>query len=759
MRTRFPQDEVRVRRPWTAAGTLVTATIFYVAAMLAGNTTAVSFAAEPSTRLTAIVPAEVVAFVAGYCVECHGANKPEANLPLHALSPHPTQQAEFEVWSSMLDRIESGEMPPADAKQPAITDRAQAVGKIRELLRQAGVPGIDDLRLASAKGNQIDHALLFSSRPASSAGTPTRLWRLTGQAYEEFIQQKNAQFKLGIRDYGEHRIKSPWSFTPQRDFADYASAHKIGEAEIEFHLRNATQLAQAMVKRFADRRPSPGYAEWIEELNVVLKAREKSSPEQVAAATTATFVKLLGREPSEKERDRFHGFLTKNLQSLDAEQAVEQFLIAVLFLPEVTYQIEVLPAGAKREMLAPQHLARSLAFALTDRGPDEALAHAATEGRLSTRDDVGKQVARMLADPSISKSRILRFFQEYFGHHAAPEVFKDEVTLKDYGIGDKNGWHPNYFVSDADRLIEWVLAADKNVLSELLTTPKTFALTLAPKQRDKQAEGTRQAKERTPEKPWQKHEQTTLDIYELTIPSRVDWAHDRPFEMPAEHRMGILTHPGWLVAQSGNFDNHAIHRGRWIREKLLGGRIPDVPVTVNAMLPDEPHRSLRDRMQVTREEYCWKCHRRMDPLGLPFEQFDHFGRYRTQEQVVDVEATKTKANLNQDGKPRRTIYKQVPLDTSGHVEHSGDEQLDGPVGDPFELIRKLAESEHVQQVFVRHVFRFFMGRNETLADGPTLVAAHRAYVDGGGSMNALITSLLTSDSFLYRVRYREGEKP
>jgi hypothetical protein len=43
-----------------------------------------------------------------------------------------------------------------------------------------------------------------------------------------------------------------------------------------------------------------------------------------------------------------------------------------------------------------------------------------------------------------------------------------------------------------------------------------------------------------------------------------------------------------------------------------------------------------------------------------------------------------------------------------------------------------------------------MGRNETLADSPTLMAADRAYVESGGSMKALMTSLLTSDSFLYR---------
>jgi hypothetical protein len=43
-----------------------------------------------------------------------------------------------------------------------------------------------------------------------------------------------------------------------------------------------------------------------------------------------------------------------------------------------------------------------------------------------------------------------------------------------------------------------------------------------------------------------------------------------------------------------------------------------------------------------------------------------------------------------------------------------------------------------------------MGRNETVEDGPVLVAAHRAYRDNGGSLSALLTSLLTSDSFLYR---------
>ena len=93
-----------------------------------------------------------------------------------------------------------------------------------------------------------------------------------------------------------------------------------------------------------------------------------------------------------------------------------------------------------------------------------------------------------------------------------------------------------------------------------------------------------------------------------------------------------------------------------------------------------------------------------------------------------------------------------PVDASGEIIDSGDPTLDGPVENALELIERLAASERAEQVFVRHAFRFWMGRNETLHDGPILRAAHRAYRDSGGSMNALLVSLLTSDAFLFRTR-------
>lgn len=111
----------------------------------------------------------------------------------------------------------------------------------------------------------------------------------------------------------------------------------------------------------------------------------------------------------------------------------------------------------------------------------------------------------------------------------------------------------------------------------------------------------------------------------------------------------------------------------------------------------------------------------MNPLGLPLERFNDFGRYRRNE--LGTSAV-----------------------TRGAITRSGDPVLDGEVNDPFEMIERLANSRRVEQVFVRHVFRFFMGRNETLGDAKTLQDAHKAYFDSNGSMKTLVVSLLSSDS-------------
>jgi hypothetical protein len=244
----------------------------------------------------------------------------------------------------------------------------------------------------------------------------------------------------------------------------------------------------------------------------------------------------------------------------------------------------------------------------------------------------------------------------------------------------------------------------------------------------------------------------------------IDWrTWDYPARQPAKipNRKGILTHPAWLLAHAQNLETDPIHRGKWVREKLLAGTIPDVPITVDAVIPPDHTKTMRQRMEDrTGAEACWRCHERMDPLGFPFELYDDFGRYRLKEFLEHPDNLIKKAPAPYGPIEELTfgamlpVYKSLPVDPRGELSGTGDSKLDGEVKDSFDLIDRLAKSQKVRQSIIRHAFRFFMGRNETLSDSKTLIDAEKAYLDSKGSFDEVIVSLLTSDSFIYRKPHR-----
>jgi hypothetical protein len=243
---------------------------------------------------------------------------------------------------------------------------------------------------------------------------------------------------------------------------------------------------------------------------------------------------------------------------------------------------------------------------------------------------------------------------------------------------------------------------------------------------------------------------------QVTTYWNLDWkTWDYPTHQPAKipHRKGILTHPAWLIAHAQNLETDPIHRGKWIQEKLLAGTIPDVPITVDAVIPPDHNKTLRQRMEKrTGDAYCWRCHQKMDPLGFPFEMYDDFGRFRTEENLEHPdnllkEAKREETNYFRASLP---IYKTLPVDARGVLKGTGDSKLDGNVKDAFDLIDRLSKSDKVRQSIIRHAFRYFLGRNETLDDSKALMDADRAYLMSNGSFDEVIISLLTSDSFIYR---------
>jgi mono/diheme cytochrome c family protein len=231
-----------------------------------------------------------------------------------------------------------------------------------------------------------------------------------------------------------------------------------------------------------------------------------------------------------------------------------------------------------------------------------------------------------------------------------------------------------------------------------------------------------------------------------------NWDYQTTQPAKVANRKGMLTHPAWLIAHAQNTETDPVIRGKWVREKLLAGTIPDVPITVDAVIPEDHHKTLRDRLvSATETSYCWKCHELMNPLGYAFEGYDDFGRFRREESLEYpdnlINKSPDKGNHLTD---TRDVYKALPVHSTGYLRGTGDDSLDGEVKDAMDLAERLGKSRRVRQSIIRHAFRYFTGRNENLSDSRTLIDAEQAYIDSSGSFDAVIVSLLTSDSFIYR---------
>jgi hypothetical protein len=191
-----------------------------------------------------------------------------------------------------------------------------------------------------------------------------------------------------------------------------------------------------------------------------------------------------------------------------------------------------------------------------------------------------------------------------------------------------------------------------------------------------------------------------------------------------DERRGILLQPAWLASFARTGETDPIHRGRFVSESLLCRPIPPIPIELDPLLPDLPGATMRERLEEHTQEPCVGCHQLMDPIGLSLEAFDHVGRFRTEE-------------LGR------------PVDVSGELTSAGSRsgELDGG----RDLVERLAASEVVRECFVRHAFRYWLGRDEREGDGCALVAARDAY-EAEGSYRDLVRGIFLSRAFLWRER-------
>lgn len=635
--------------------------------------------------------------LAKYCVQCHGPEGEEAGLTLHTIDPNLLRGRQYETWRIVDEQLRFQDMPPKDAEQPSAEERAAVLRWIRQELHKTQLPGVvtDDKLLLPQFGNYVDHQYLFNERLSRVTPAPPRIWRLRPEIYD-----------VRMPRLGEHisGLANGLNVFDGAEFKDYAAPFFLDEAAATPLLGNAKKIAERLV---SPQSKDKAFKELVDDAGPPDEAK-------VAVAIDLAFRKAVGRGATDEERQRFGAFFAKAAKIGGHKTAAKAMLAAVLLQPEVLYREELgdgRPDSFGRVRLTQAEIAIALSYALANEPIKEFVA-AAEAGQLADASQVAELVDEQLRDDSLLQGknpRMLEFFRQYFNYPFAGEVFKDNPEGSTH--------ESKLLISDLEATLFDILRVDRQVLRNLLTT-REFYVNANYKQEQKTREILLQATD--PRK------QNYPTVYGLPL----DWKWSlaaQPVKFRADERAGVLTHPAWLAAWSGNFENHPVQRGKWIRTHLLGGTVPDVPIGVDARVPEVEHKTFRARLAMaTSASECWRCHQKMDPLGVTLERYDHYGRY----QRLDA---------------------GQPVDASGAITRTGVAELDGrKVSGPTELMEILGNSEYVEQVFVRHVFRYFMGRNETLGDANTLQDAHKAYRESDGSFRQLVASLLVSESFLLR---------
>jgi mono/diheme cytochrome c family protein len=277
--------------------------------------------------------------------------------------------------------------------------------------------------------------------------------------------------------------------------------------------------------------------------------------------------------------------------------AYQVALLGVLTSRNFTYLVEgeALPRG----QLTDFELASRLSYLLWSSMPDRALFDAARNGKLAVDGDgLAAQVDRMLEDPKID-----RFIDDF------PRQW---LQLHRLGMFPPDGkLYPDYDVWLEASMREEVVHYFREVFANNLPLDSFIA------------------------SEWTMANPRLCDFYGLPEPRTSGF--QRVSLLPEHHRGGLLTTGAILGLTSDGTRHRPVHRGVWVSEAIFGKTPPPPPANVDPIEPsppDSPKATIRQKLEAhAQNANCAACHRKIDPLGLAFDQYDAIGQWRTHERV------------------------------------------------------------------------------------------------------------------------------
>lgn len=199
-----------------------------------------------------------------------------------------------------------------------------------------------------------------------------------------------------------------------------------------------------------------------------------------------------------------------------------------------------------------------------------------------------------------------------------------------------------------------------------------------------------------------------------------------------QHRGGLLTQASMLFGNSTGAETHPIKRGVWVLERLLDDPPPPPPPNVPE-LPEAPTEqedllSLKEKLVAHADvESCRDCHRKIDPWGVAFENYNALGQWR--EGTKDPLVLGPHQNVNIDPSTR--------LNNGTEIRNLNDLKR-------YILTEKRAQ---FRRAVVSKVMSYGLGRYLELTDRPAVDSICKELEISGDGFQTLIEQVVLSDPF------------
>jgi mono/diheme cytochrome c family protein len=333
-------------------------------------------------------------------------------------------------------------------------------------------------------------------------------------------------------------------------------------------------------------------------------AEERACAEKIATQLAA---KAYRRPVNATDMGKLMSFYESGRREIgDFDGGVQELVMGVLSSPDFLYRI-IPPRGDGHspQQLTALELASRLSFFVWSDLPDDELLQAAISGKLMEPVEYSRQVDRMLADKRAA-ALVTGWAMRWLNVDDLKAVDPDPRLFPRFNEALRQD-----FSTELRLFLGDVLLSNKSVL-ELLSANYTYL------------------------------NERMANLYEV---KGVLGSQFRRVELANPARRGLLGKSGVLLRTSYGDRTSPVLRGAWVLEKLLGTPATPPPPGVETNLnPKEgaAPTTLRARLEVHRQtKSCNQCHGVIDPLGLPLENFDVIGAWRTKDTGLPVNASTT----------------------------------------------------------------------------------------------------------------------